>query len=81
MATAAQDRLFEALKAHTSQLEAERESASGRNRMSLDRRLKATHRLSEWLSIALASNEPLISSNSIPLKHCSRSPLVADRHR
>jgi hypothetical protein len=53
MATEAQDRLFDALKAHSSDLQAEREGASELDQAVLDRRLEAARKLLEWLSTTL----------------------------
>jgi hypothetical protein len=61
MALDAQHRLFEALKAHTFQLETERDAAPERDQTVFDRRLEAAQRLLEWLSTIL---EPASPSNS-----------------
>jgi hypothetical protein len=53
MATEAQLRLFQALKAHTFELEIERDVASNRDREALDSRIEAARQLLEWLSKAL----------------------------
>jgi hypothetical protein len=53
MATDAQIKLFQALKAHTSELESERKVASDRDLEALDRRIEAARLLLEWLSRAL----------------------------
>jgi hypothetical protein len=53
MATDAQLRLFQALKAHIFELETERDVASDRDRETLDRRIEAARLLLEWLSKAL----------------------------
>jgi hypothetical protein len=54
MATEAQYQLFDALRAHTSELETERDGAPEHDRVILGRRVEATRRLLEWLSMALA---------------------------
>jgi hypothetical protein len=54
MAAEAHNKLFEALKAHTSDLETERDGAPEHDRVILDRRVEATRRLLEWLSMTLA---------------------------
>jgi hypothetical protein len=59
VAKEAQDKLFEALKAHIAQLEAERDRASGHNQAVLDRRLEAAARVSEWLSTRLEQDHTL----------------------
>jgi hypothetical protein len=63
MAKEAQDKLFEALKAHIAQLEAERERdrdrASGDSQAVLYRRLEAAARVSEWLSTRLQQDQTL----------------------
>jgi hypothetical protein len=53
MATDAKAQLFQALKAHTSELEIERDAASDRDLDTLDRRIGAAQLLLEWLSKAL----------------------------
>jgi hypothetical protein len=53
MAKEAQCKLFEALKAHIAQLEAERDRASGHNQAVLAHRLEAAARVSKWLSTRL----------------------------
>lgn len=53
MATDAQAQLFQALQAHTSELEIERDVASDRDLEALDRRIEAARLLLEWLSKAL----------------------------
>jgi len=53
MATDAQYLLFETVKAHTFELEAERERASEHDRVVLDQRLEAARKLLEWLSTTL----------------------------
>jgi hypothetical protein len=68
MATDAQHRLFEALKAHTSELEAERKSASGPDQAVFDRRLEAARKLLEWLSTTLELGSP--SNSNADLKRC-----------
>jgi hypothetical protein len=59
MAKEAQDKLFEALKAHMAQLEAERDRASGPNQAVLERRLDAAARVAEWLSTRLEQDYTL----------------------
>jgi hypothetical protein len=58
MATDAQHRLFEALTAHTLELEAKRDSASERDRVVLDLRLEAARKTLEWLSATLKRGPP-----------------------
>lgn len=58
MPTDAQHRLFEALKAHTFELETERDAASEHNQAVLDRRLEFARRLLEWLSTTLELGSP-----------------------
>jgi hypothetical protein len=53
MATDAQLRLFQALKAHIFELEIERDVASNRDREALDRRIEAARQLLEWLAEAV----------------------------
>jgi hypothetical protein len=53
MATDAQAQLFQALKAHVSELEIERDVASDRDLEALDRRIEAARLPLEWLSKAL----------------------------
>jgi hypothetical protein len=55
MATDTQHQLFEALKAYTATLEAERDGASGTRQAVLDQRLEAARRLLELLSTTLES--------------------------
>ncbi len=62
----AQLQLFEALKAHTFELEIERDAASGPDREFLDRRLEASRLLLEWLSKALEPDFPN-SSNAVAI--------------
>jgi hypothetical protein len=57
MATEAQYQLFEALRAHTSELETERGGASGQDQAVLDRRIEAARKLLEWLSMTLESRD------------------------
>jgi hypothetical protein len=68
MATDAQHRLFEALKAHTSELEAKRKQALEDDQVVLDRRLEAARRLLEWLSTTLEPGSP--SNSNADLKRC-----------
>ncbi len=63
MATDAKAQLFQALKAHTSELEIERDGASDRDLDALDRRIGSARLLLEWLSKALDS-EPAASHSS-----------------
>jgi hypothetical protein len=63
MATDAQHRLFEALKAHTLQLETERDAAPEHTQAVLDQRLEAARRLLEWLSTTL---EPPLPATQTP---------------
>jgi hypothetical protein len=53
MATDAQIELFRALRAHTAELEIERDSASGHVLEALDRRVEAARLLLDWVSKAL----------------------------
>jgi hypothetical protein len=53
MATDAKAQLFRALKAHTSELEIERDVALDRDLEAIDRRIGAARTLLEWLSKAL----------------------------
>jgi hypothetical protein len=53
MATDAKTQLFQALKAHTSELEIERDVASDRDLDALGRRIGSARLLLEWLSKAL----------------------------
>jgi hypothetical protein len=82
MATREQYKLFEALKAHTSELEAERYGAAALDQAVLNRRLEATRGLLEWLSGALDSRESHSThrSNAVALKYCSRNGSRSDRH-
>jgi len=57
MATDAQLRLFEAVKAHTYELES-KNGASGIECLVLDQRLKAARQTLEWPSAALESGYP-----------------------
>jgi hypothetical protein len=74
MAVEAQSRLFEALKAHISELEAERDRTLGDNQAVLDQRLEAAVKVLEWLSTV----NPSYLSNS-PAFTLQRS--MADRHQ
>jgi hypothetical protein len=57
MAKESQYKLLEALKAHISDLEAERDRASGRKEAVLEQRLKAAGKALDWLSTRIeASN-------------------------
>jgi hypothetical protein len=58
MATDAQYWLFDALKAHTFELETERDGASEHDQVVLDRRIEAARRLLEWLSTTLKPGPP-----------------------
>jgi hypothetical protein len=57
-ATETDPSLFEALKAHTINLETERDSATGPRREVLEQRLEAAKRLLEWLSTTLEPASP-----------------------
>jgi hypothetical protein len=48
-----QRRLYQAVKAHTSELEITRGVVEGLDREALDHRIEAARQLSEWLSQAL----------------------------
>ena len=75
MAKEEQYKLFEALKAHVADLEAERDRAFGQNQGVLDRRLETAVRVLEWLSTTLE----LGSSNTADLKRCSRTGSHSNR--
>jgi hypothetical protein len=65
MATEARAQLLQALKAHISELEIERDLASDRDLEALDRRIGAARLLLEWLSKALEP-EPAASTAQTP---------------
>jgi hypothetical protein len=69
MAMDAQRRLFEALKAHTFETETERDRASERDQVALDRRIGGARKLLEWLSTTL---EPCVpdNANTSSVKRC-----------
>jgi hypothetical protein len=52
MATGRRDELYQAVKAHISALEIEREAASWADRARLDRRIEDARLLLEWISAA-----------------------------
>jgi hypothetical protein len=58
MAKEAQHKLFEALKAHIADLEAERDRTPWYSQTVLDRRLEAAFRTLEWLSTRLEPGTP-----------------------
>jgi hypothetical protein len=68
MATDAKAQLFQALKAHTSELEIERDVASDRDLEALDRRIGAVRLLLEWLSKPLEP-EPAASQQLKRRRH------------
>jgi hypothetical protein len=65
MALDAKTRLFQAVEAHLSELESERDVASKRDLEALDRRIRAALLLLEWLLKALEP-EPADSPTSEP---------------
>jgi hypothetical protein len=75
MVKEAQYKLFEALKAHVADLEAERDRAFGQNQAVIDRRLEAAARVLEWLSTTLEFD----ASNTADLKLCSRTGSQSSR--
>jgi hypothetical protein len=74
MAKESQHKLFDALKAHIANLEAERNRAFGQNQAVLEQRLEAAVKVLEWLSTRLADEQyqsapPLRRSGSYSLSH------------
>ena len=70
MATDGQVQLFQALKAHTAELETEQSAASGLDRAVLDHRIEAARMLLEWLSPILAI-EPSNSNVAVTSVLCT----------
>jgi hypothetical protein len=66
MAGEAQSALYQALKAHTSELEITRGAVSGLDVEVLDRRVEAAQRLLEWLSQALEPQPPAFPTAQTP---------------
>lgn len=77
MATASQIELFEALLAHSAELEVTRGAASDLELEALGRRIEAVRLLLEWLSQALEPQVPAFPVVQTPL----RSDFPADQGR
>ena len=67
MSVEAKLRLFQAIKAHTSKLEIERDNATGLNREVLDGRTEAARQLLEWLEQAREPEPSVFPAAQTPL--------------
>jgi hypothetical protein len=67
MSVNAKLKLFQAIKAHTSKLEIERDNTTGLNREALDGRTEAARQLLEWLEQAREPEPSVFPAAQTPL--------------